>query len=151
MFSSVCSSPQQGFRAEPHKLCRHVDAKISVLGPTLTFCLCCGPAWDLCWHQLPGPILLQPGFVPGKCPCMRNVMGLFLGSSVLMQGEAVLSCTSWGEVQIHPSTSLRGADFSLSPGEPSFPCLPSPSWSGHSCAPLPSPTSPGLNQAPFPG
>lgn len=106
MFSSVCSSPQRGFRAEAHKLCRHIDAKISVLGPALTFHLCCGPGWDLCWHQLSGPVLLQTSFVPEKCPHVRNAMGLFLGSCVLMQGEAVPSCTSQGEVQTLPSTSL---------------------------------------------
>lgn len=85
MFSSVCSSPHGGFCAEAHQLCRHVDAKIFVLGPTLTFLFCCGPGWDLCWHQLSSLILLQPSFVPGTCPCMRNAMGLFLGSCVFMQ------------------------------------------------------------------
>lgn len=121
MFSSVCSSPQQGFHAEAHKLCRHVDAKISVLGPTLTFLLCCGPGWDLHWHQLSSPILLQPSFVPGKCPRMGNAMGLFLGSCVLMQGEAAPNRTSRGEVQVLPSTSLQGADFGPGWGEQGFP------------------------------
>lgn len=106
MFSSVCSSPQRGFRAEAHKLCRHVDAKISVLGSVLTFHWCCGPVWDLCWHPLSSPILLQPSFVSGKCPHVRNAMGLFLGSCILRQGEAVTRCTSQAEVQILPSTSL---------------------------------------------
>lgn len=79
MFSFVCSSPQRGFSVEAHKLFRHVDAKISMLGPTLTLHSCCGPEWDLHWHQPLWPHrvaaqLCSWGF-PMHEECARVVLG----------------------------------------------------------------------------